>query len=62
MPVFGRALTVLAQDHGPAVGAEPAVAARCVAAGEIAEQDKVSRGSGQPVKAQSLARVNWTSG
>jgi hypothetical protein len=62
VPVLGRALPVLAQDHAPAVGAELAVASRRVAAGEVSEQDKVSRGSGQQVKAQSLARVDWTSG
>ncbi|MFJ6392845.1 hypothetical protein ACIQJT_35200 [Streptomyces sp. NPDC091972] len=60
--VLGRALVVRAQDDAPAVGAQPAVAPRRLAAGEIAKQSQVSRSRRQPVKAQSLARVNWTSG
>ncbi|WP_329524265.1 hypothetical protein OG983_23440 [Streptomyces jietaisiensis] len=61
VPVLGRALTVFAQDHGSGVGAEPAVAARRVTAGEVSEQDKVSGGRKQPVKTQSLARVKCPS-
>ncbi|MFE2885930.1 hypothetical protein [Streptomyces sp. NPDC059272] len=57
MTVLGRTLAVLAPDKGPAIGAEPAVTARRIAAGEVPEQDQVSRRPGQPVKAQSLVRV-----
>lgn len=46
VPVLGRTLTVRTQDHGLAVGSEPAVTARRIAAGEIPEQDKVSRSRG----------------
>ncbi|MEU1185928.1 hypothetical protein ABZ464_51625 [Streptomyces sp. NPDC005820] len=41
--VFGRALAVPAQDHGPPVGGESAVTAGGVAAGEVAEQDQIGR-------------------
>ncbi|BBC36937.1 hypothetical protein SGFS_082310 [Streptomyces graminofaciens] len=60
--VLGRALAIRTQDHAPTVGAEPAVTAGGVAAGEVAEQDEIGRGGRQPVKTQSLARVNWSSG
>lgn len=43
VPVLGRALAVRAQDHAPAVGAEPAVTAHCIAAREVAEQDQIGR-------------------
>ncbi|MER5348386.1 hypothetical protein ABT030_50845 [Streptomyces mirabilis] len=43
VPVLGRVLAVCAQDHAPAVGAEPAVTARRVAAREVAEQDEIGR-------------------
>ncbi|WP_233288694.1 hypothetical protein [Streptomyces calvus] len=62
VPVLGRALTVRPQDHVPGIGAEPAVASRRVAAGEVSEQYKVSRSWRQPVKPQSLARVKYPSG
>jgi hypothetical protein len=60
--VLGCALTVRAKNYAPAIGAEPAVASRRVAAGEVSEQDKASRSRRKPVKTQSLARVNYLSG
>lgn len=57
VPMLGRALTVLAQDHGPGVRAESAVASRRIPAGEVSEQNQVGRSRRQSVKPQSLARV-----
>lgn len=62
VPVLGRALPVRPQDHGPGAGAEPAVTARRIAAGEVSEQNQISRSRRQPVKPQSLARVKCPSG
>ncbi|MCX4810647.1 hypothetical protein OG601_08430 [Streptomyces sp. NBC_01239] len=55
--VLGRTLAVVTQDKGPAIGAEPAVTACRIEAGEVPEQDQISRRPGQPVKAQPLVRV-----
>jgi hypothetical protein len=55
VPVLGRALTVVAQGNGPAVGGEPAVTAGGVSAGEVAEQDKIGCGRRELMGAQWAA-------
>jgi hypothetical protein len=50
--VLGRAPVVPAQDQTAAIGTEPAVAARGVAAGEVAEQDELGSSRTESVKAQ----------
>lgn len=61
VPVPGRALPVPPHDHGVAVGAKPAVAARRIAAGEIPEQDELGRSRTEAVKTQSAERVRGLS-
>ncbi|WP_326584668.1 hypothetical protein OG889_40555 [Streptomyces sp. NBC_00481] len=58
VPMLGRALTVRAQDQGPAVGSELGVTARRVTAGEVPNQNEIACSWRQIVKAQSLACVN----
>jgi len=52
VPVPGRALPVGARNRGAAVGAERAVAAGGVPAGEVAQQDEFGRGRTKSVKAR----------
>ncbi|UGY91092.1 hypothetical protein [Streptomyces gobiensis] len=50
--VVSRALAILTQDEGSAVGVELAVAARRVAADEVPEQDEVGRSPRELMKSQ----------